>query len=69
MTNGRNPLRALKVAIVLAVLFNLLALLVLVFSNPIVFTVFMFVGQPLFVIALLVLIASVLADLRTRGLF
>lgn len=62
------PVRALRVAIVLAALFNLLALLVMVHTTPIVFTVFMFLGQPLFVLALVLLVGAVLADLRARQL-
>jgi hypothetical protein len=62
------PIRLLRVAIVLIALFNLLALLVMVHTTPIVFTLFMFIGQPLFVVAFLLLIGAVLADLRARDL-
>ena len=67
MTGGRNQARVLKVAIVLTAVFNLLALAVIVRTTPIGFTLFMFLGQPLFVIAFLLMIGAVLADLRTRG--
>jgi hypothetical protein len=60
--------RVLRVAIVLAALFDLLALLVMVHTTPIVFTLFMFVGQPLFVLALLLLVGAVLADLKAKEL-
>ena len=62
------PVRLLRVAIVLIALFNLLALLVMLHTTPIVFTLFMFIGQPLFVLAFLLLIGAVLADLRAREL-
>lgn len=62
------PVRILRVAIILVVLFNLLALLVMVHTTPIIFTIFMFLGQPLFLLALILLIFAVLADLKTRQL-
>ena len=62
------PVRLLRVAVVLIALFNLLALLVMLHTTPIVFTLFMFIGQPLFVLAFLLLIGAVLADLRAREL-
>ena len=62
------PVRVLRIAIVLAVLFNLLALLVMVHTTPIVFTLFMFVGQPLFMLALILLIGAILADLKAKQL-
>jgi hypothetical protein len=62
------PVRLLRVAIVLIALFNLLALLVMVHTTPIVFTLFMFIGQPLFVLAFVLLIGAILADLRAREL-
>ena len=62
------PSWLLRIAIVLAALFNLLALLVMVHTTPIIFTIFMFVGQPLFLLAFLLLIGAVLADLRAKGL-
>ena len=62
------PVRLLRIAIVMIALFNLLALLVMVHTTPIIFTLFMFIGQPLFVLAFLLLIGAVLADLRARDL-
>jgi hypothetical protein len=48
------------------VLFNLLALLVLVHTTPIDYTLFMFFGQPLFVLAFVLLVAAILVDLKAR---
>jgi hypothetical protein len=62
------PIRLLRIAIVMITLFNLLALLVMVHTTPIIFTLFMFIGQPLFVLALLLLIGAVLADLKAKEL-
>ena len=62
------PVRLLRVAIVLIALFNLLALLVMVHTTPIVFTLFMFVGQPIFVLAFVLLLGAILADLKAREL-
>jgi len=62
------PVRLLRIAVVLIALFNVLALLVMVHTTPIVFTLFMFIGQPLFVLAFLLLIGAVLADLRARDM-
>jgi hypothetical protein len=66
MIQRRVPIRVLRVAIVLVALFNLLALLVMVHTTPIAFTLFMFLGQPLFLVAFLLLIGAVLADLKAR---
>ena len=69
MTASPAPVTALKLCVISVALFDLLALLVLVRNSPLLFTVFMFVGQPLFVLALLVLAGAVLADLRAKKLF
>ena len=61
--------RALRIAIVLAVLFNLFALVVFVHHTPTVFTLFMFLGEPLFVVAVVLLLGAVLADLKAKGVF
>ena len=66
MMERKIPVRVLQIAIILAVLFNLLALLVMVHTTPIVFTLFMFLGQPLFLLAFFLLIGAVLADLQAR---
>ena len=65
--NPTSP-RSLRIAIVLAVVFDVFAILVMVDTSPIMFTLFMFVGQPLFAVALVLLLAAQLVDLRTRGL-
>ena len=62
------PVRILRIAIVLIALFNVLALLVMVHTTPIVFTLFMFIGQPLFVVAFVLLLGAILADLKAREL-
>jgi len=41
---------------------------VLVRGTPIVFTVFMFVGEALFLVSLILLLGAVLADLRAKQL-
>jgi hypothetical protein len=66
MIQRRVPIRMLRVAIVLVALFNILALIVMVRTTPIAFTLFMFLGQPLFLVAFLLLIGAVLADLKAR---
>jgi hypothetical protein len=68
MIEPKVPVRVLRIAIMLAALFNLLALLVMVHTTPIIFTVFMFLGQPLFLLAFILLIGAVLAELRRRQL-
>ena len=62
------PIRILRIAIILAALFNLLALMVMLHTTPIIFTLFMFIGQPLFVLAFVLLVGAVLADLKARQL-
>lgn len=66
MTDQPRRLRLLRVAIALALAFNLMALLVLVRATPILFTLFMFLAQPLFAAALILLVGAVLAELRVR---
>jgi len=61
-------IKMLRLAIVLTVIFNLLALLVLARATPILVTVYMFLGQPLLMAALILLIGTVLADLRAKEL-
>jgi hypothetical protein len=68
MTPQPTRIRLLRIAIILAALFTLMALAMLIRDTPIGFTVFMFLGQPLFVVALVLLVGAVLADLRTRQL-
>ena len=66
MNDEPRRLRILRVAIVLALVFNLMALLVLVRPTPIIFTLFMFLAQPLFAAALILVFGAVLAELRAR---
>ena len=68
MTPEPTRIRLLRVAIVLAALFTVMALAMLIRDTPIGFTLFMFLGQPLFVVALVLLVGAVLADLRIRRL-
>jgi len=68
MSERRIPRRGFQIAIVLTLLFNLLALLVMIHTTPILFTLFMFVGQPLLVLALALLVGAVVADLREKQL-
>jgi hypothetical protein len=58
----------LRVAIVLAVVANLLALAVLVRGTPHIVTVYMFLGPPLFLLGFVILVGAILADLRSRDL-
>jgi hypothetical protein len=61
--------RMLQIAIVLAAVFNVLALTVLAWRDtPIAFTVFMFVGETLYAVALVLLLAAIAADLRAQKL-
>jgi hypothetical protein len=62
---SRSP-RVLRIAMILVLVFNLMALVVLIRENPISFTLFMFLGQPLFAVALILLVGALLAELRTR---
>jgi hypothetical protein len=68
MTARPTRVRILQLALLLTALFDLLALLVLVRTTPIVFTLFMFIGQPLFVVALIALGGAILAELRSKEL-
>lgn len=68
MTPQPTRIRLLRVAIILAALFTVMALAMLIRDTPIGFTLFMFLGQPLFLIALVLLVGAVLADLRIRQL-
>jgi hypothetical protein len=67
MTTRPPRIRMLQIAIVLTAIFNVLALLVLIWRDtPIAFTVFMFVGETLFAVALVLLLGAMLADLRAQ---
>lgn len=58
--------RLVRIAIALMLLFDLMALLVLVRVTPIAFTLFMFLAQPLFAVALLLLAVAVIGEVRRR---
>lgn len=66
MTDPGRRLQLLRVTIVLALVFNLTALFVLIRATPIAFTAFMFLAQPLFAVALILLVVAALAELRSR---
>ena len=68
MSGQPTRARVLRLAILLAAVFNVLALVVLVRTTPVGFALFMFVAQPLFVVAVVLLLGAVLADLRARQL-
>jgi hypothetical protein len=68
MTPPPTRVRVLRAAIVLTALFTALALAILIRSTPVGFALFMFLGQPLLVVALVLLVGAVLADLRTKQL-
>lgn len=66
MSEEPRRLRLLRIAIALALVFNVMALLALVRATPIIFTFFMFLAQPLFAAALILFFGAVLAELRAR---
>jgi hypothetical protein len=68
MTSRPTRVRAMQLAVLLTAVFVVMALVVLVRDTPIAFAVFMFVGQPLFLVALALLLGAVVADLRAKQL-
>jgi hypothetical protein len=66
MTPRPTHIRWLRAAIVLSALFTVLALAMLIRNTPIGFALFMFLGEPLLAIALILLVSAVLAELRIR---
>ena len=66
MTAASRSSRILRIAIILVLVFNLMALVVLIRENPIAFTLFMFLGQPLFAVALVLLFGALVAELRAK---
>jgi hypothetical protein len=68
VSDPRRWARLLTVAIVLALVFNLMALVALIRATPIIFTLFMFVAQPLIAVALIILVGAVVAGLRARSM-
>ena len=68
MNGPSGRVRLLRVAIVLAAVFDVLALLVFLRDKPVFFAGFMFVGQPLFLVAVLLLLGAMVAELRAKQL-
>lgn len=68
MTGRPVRVRLLRLAILLTAGFDLMALVVLARNRPIAFAIFMFLGQPLFLAALVILVGTVLAELRAKEL-
>jgi hypothetical protein len=66
VTEPGRRIYLLRVAIVLALVFNVMALVVLIRATPIAFTLFMFLAQPLMAVALVLLVVAVVAELRAR---
>jgi len=66
VTEPGQRIYLLRVAIVLALVFNVMALVVLIRPTPIAFTLFMFLAQPLMAVALVLLVIAVVAELRAR---
>jgi hypothetical protein len=60
--------RVLRIAILLTAIFDVLALLVFLRTTPVFFAGFMFLGQPLLAVAVLLLLGAVLAELRAKQL-
>ena len=68
MTEPTARARVLRIALLLTGVFNILALVVLLRTTPTGFAVFMFLGQPLMIVAVILLLGVVLADLRAKQL-
>jgi hypothetical protein len=68
MTGRFTRVRVLQLAILLTAAFDMMALVVLARNRPIAFAIFMFLGQPLFLAALLILVGAVREDLRAKDL-
>ena len=68
MSDSSRRLKLLQAAIVLALVFNVMAGIVLVRAKPIAFTLFMFLAQPLFAAALVLLAVAVLTELKVKRL-
>ena len=66
MIDSGGRLKILQTAILLAIIFNVLAGIVLIRAKPIAFTLFMFLAQPLFAVALVLLAIAVLTELRGK---
>ena len=68
MSQPPTRVSVLRIAVLLTALFELFALVVLVRFTPILFTLFMFFGELLFGVAVLLLVGAILADLRAKQL-
>lgn len=68
MSDPGSRLKMLQAAIALAIVFNVLAAIVLIRAKPIAFTLFMFIAQPLFAGALVLLAIAVLTELKAKRL-
>ena len=68
MTATSTRVRVLRIAVVLAALFELFALTVLIAFTPIRFTLFMLFGELLLAVAVLLLVGAIVADLRAKEL-
>jgi hypothetical protein len=66
VTAARRSPWILPIAMILVLVFDLMALVVLIRENPIAFTLFMFVGQPLFAVALILLFGALVAEVRAK---
>ena len=66
MSDRPRPLSFLRTAIILALVFDVLAAIVLLRARPVAFTLFMFLGQPLLAVALVLLAGLVLTELRGK---
>lgn len=66
MSDAPRRLSLLSTVIILALVFDVLAAIVLMRARPIAFTLFMFLGQPLLAIALVLLAGVVLTELRGK---
>jgi hypothetical protein len=68
MTEWPKRVSVLRIAVLLVALFDVFALVVLVRFTPIVFTLFMFFGELLIAVALLLLVGAILVELRAKDL-
>ncbi len=66
MSPASWPLGLVRIALFLMLVFDVMALAVLLRVTPIGFTVFMFVAQPIFLTALILLAVAVVSEVRAR---
>ena len=67
MSPVSRPLGLVRIVLAMMLLFDLMALVVLLRVTPIAFTVFMFLAQPLFLAALVLFAVAVVGELRARS--